>query len=32
MIQFMNTCTAKDYNELQKDSEMRFETYIALFP
>lgn len=30
MIQFMNT--AKDYNELQKDSEMRFETYIALFP
>lgn len=31
MIQFMNT--AKDYNELQKDSETRFETYIiALFP
>lgn len=30
MIQFMNT--AKDYNELQKDSETRFETDIALFP
>lgn len=30
MMQFMNT--AKDYNELQKDSETRFETYIALFP
>lgn len=30
MIQFMNT--AKDYNELQKDSETRFETSIALFP
>lgn len=30
MIQFM--ITAKDYNELQKDSEMRFETYIAFFP
>lgn len=30
MIQFMNT--AKDYNELQNDSETRFETYIALFP
>lgn len=30
MIQFLNT--AKDYNELQKDSETRFETYIARFP
>lgn len=30
MIQFMNT--AKDYNELQKDSETRFEAYIASFP
>lgn len=30
MIQFMNT--AKDYNELQKDSETRFETHIAIFP
>lgn len=30
MIQFMNT--AKDYNELQKDSETHFETYIACFP